>query len=158
MKLKFRNVVLGGTFDTLHSGHVKLLATATLIGDRILIGLTSDSFASTYKQYKVKPFSARLANLRNLLSLIAPDKDVVYAEIHDPYGPAVADPRLEAIVASIETAPRAVAINEERAKRGLRPMELVVISTVRDGYGHILSSTYIRRVLEHMKLDSNKQS
>jgi len=158
VKLKFRNVVLGGTFDTLHSGHVKLLATATLIGDRILIGLTSDSFASTYKQYKVRPFSVRLANLRNLLSLIAPDKDVVYVEIHDPYGPAVSDPRLEAIVASIETAPRAVAINEERAKRGLRPMELVVISTVRDGYGHILSSTYIRRVLEHMKLDSNKQS
>ena len=158
MKLKFRNVVLGGTFDTLHSGHVKLLATATLIGDRILIGLTSDSFASTYKQYKVRPFSVRLANLRNLLSLIAPDKDVVYAEIHDPYGPAVTDPRLEAIVASIETASRAIAINEERAKRGLRPMELVVISTVRDGYGHILSSTYIRRVLEHIKLDSNKQS
>jgi pantetheine-phosphate adenylyltransferase len=158
VRLRFRNVVLGGTFDTLHAGHVKLLATATLIGDRILVGLTSDSFASTYKQYKVRPFSARLANLRNLLSLIAPDKDVVYVEIHDPYGPAVADPRLEAIVASIETAPRAVAINEERAKRGLRPMELVVISTVRDGYGHILSSTYIRRVLEHMKLDSNKQS
>jgi len=148
VKLKFRNVVLGGTFDTLHSGHVKLLATATLIGDRILIGLTSDAFASTYKQYRVKPFSTRLATLKNLLGLIAPDKEVVYSEINDPYGPAVADPRLEAIVASIETAPRALEINDERAKRGLRPMELVVISTVRDGFGRTLSSTYIRRVLE----------
>lgn len=27
-------------------------------------------------------------------------------------------------------------------------MEVVVITTVRDGYGHVLSSTYIRRVLE----------
>ena len=153
MKLKFRNVVLGGTFDTLHSGHVKLLATATLIGDKILVGLTSDAFASTYKQYKVRPFAARLANLRNLMSLIAPDKDVVYAEINDPYGPAVTDSRLEAIVASIETAPRALGINDERAKRGLRPMELVVISTVRDGFGHILSSTYIRRALERMRLE-----
>jgi pantetheine-phosphate adenylyltransferase len=147
VKLRFRYVVLGGTFDTLHAGHVKLLATATLIGDKILIGLTSDAFASTYKQYRVRPFSARLANLRNLLSLIAPDKDVVYAEINDPHGPAVADPRLEAIVASIETAPRALEINDER------PMELVVISTVRDGYGHVLSSTYIRRALEHMRLE-----
>jgi pantetheine-phosphate adenylyltransferase len=153
MKLRFRYVVLGGTFDTLHAGHVKLLATATLIGDKILIGLTSDAFASTYKQYRVRPFSARLANLRNLLSLIAPDKDVVYAEINDPHGPAVADPRLEVIVASIETAPRALEINDERVKRGLRPMELVVISTVRDGYGHVLSSTYIRRALEHMRLE-----
>jgi len=144
VKYKFRNVVLGGTFDTLHSGHVKLLATATLIGDRILIGLTSDSFASTYKQYKVRPFSVRLANLRNLMSLIAPEREVAYVEIHD----AVFDPRLEAIVASIETAPRALQINDERAKRGLRPMEVFIISTVRDGYGHTLSSTYIRRVLE----------
>jgi pantetheine-phosphate adenylyltransferase len=158
VRLRFRNVVVGGTFDTLHAGHVKLLATATLIGDKILVGLTSDAFASTYKQYKVKPFSVRLANLRSLLGLIAPDKEVVYTEIHDPYGPAVSDPRLEAIVASIETAPRAIAINEERAKRGLRPMELVIISTVRDGYGHVLSSTYIRRVLEGVKLDSNEQS
>lgn len=151
MKLRFRNVVLGGTFDTLHSGHVKLLATATLIGDRILIGLTSDAFASTYKQYKVRPLSIRLTNVKNLMSLIAPDKEVVYVEINDPYGPAVIDPNLEAIVASIETAPRALEINDQRVKGGLRPMEVVVISTVRDGFGHILSSTYIRRVLEKLE-------
>lgn len=148
MKLKFRHVVAGGTFDTLHSGHVKLLATATLLGEKILIGVTSDTFASTYKQYKVRPFSARLSNLKSLMNLIAPDREVVYTEIHDPYGPATSDPRLEAIVASIETAQRALQINEERVKRGLRPMEVVVISTVRDGYGYVLSSTYIRRLLE----------
>jgi len=151
VQLKFKNVVLGGTFDTLHSGHIKLLATATLIGERVLIGLTSDAFASSYKQYKVKPFSVRLANLKNLVSLIAPEKEVVYAEINDPYGPAAADPRLEAIVASVETLPRALQINDLRSERGLRPMEVIVISTVRDGYGHVLSSTYIRKVLEKMQ-------
>lgn len=151
MRLKFRNVVVGGTFDTLHSGHIKLLATATLIGERVLIGLTSDAFASSYKQYKVKPFSMRLTNLKNLLSLIAPEREVVYTEINDPYGPAIADPRLEAIVASVETLPRALQINDLRSERGLRPMEVVVISTVRDGYGHVLSSTYIRKVLEKMQ-------
>jgi len=151
VRLKFRNVVVGGTFDTLHSGHIKLLATATLIGERVLIGLTSDAFASSYKQYKVKPFSMRLTNLKNLLSLIAPEREVVYTEINDPYGPAIADPRLEAIVASVETLPRALQINDLRSERGLRPMEVVVISTVRDGYGHVLSSTYIRKVLEKMQ-------
>ncbi|MFN3804218.1 MAG: phosphopantetheine adenylyltransferase [Pyrobaculum sp.] len=148
MKLRFRAVVLGGTFDTLHSGHVKLLATATLVGERILVGLTSDAFASTYKQYRVRPFSIRLANLRHLMGLIAPEREVTYVEINDPYGPAAEDPRLEAIVASVETTPRVLQINHMRAERGLRPMEVVVISTVRDGFGHILSSTYIRRVLE----------
>jgi len=151
VQLKFKNVVVGGTFDTLHSGHIKLLATATLIGERVLIGLTSDAFASSYKQYKVKPFSVRLANLKNLISLIAPEREVVYTEINDPYGPAAADPRLEAIVASVETLPRALQINDLRSERGLRPMEVIVISTVRDGYGHVLSSTYIRKVLEKMQ-------
>ena len=113
--------------------------------------MTSDAFASSYKQYKVKPFSVRLANLKNLVSLIAPEKEVVYAEINDPYGPAAADPRLEAIVASVETLPRALQINDLRSERGLRPMEVIVISTVRDGYGHVLSSTYIRKVLEKMQ-------
>jgi len=151
VRLRFKNVVVGGTFDTLHSGHIKLLATATLIGERVLIGLTSDAFASSYKQYKVRPFSVRLANLKNLVSLIAPEREVVYTEINDPYGPAAADPRLEAIVASVETLPRALQINDLRSERGLRPMEVVVISTVRDGYGHVLSSTYIRKVLEKMQ-------
>lgn len=147
MRLRFKYVVLGGTFDTLHSGHVKLLATSTLIGDRVLIGLTSDSFASSYKQYKVRPLPVRLANVKNLMTLIAPEKEVTFVEINDPYGPAVSDHRLEAIVASIETMPRAMEINKQRVGRGLRPMEIVVISTVRDGFGHVLSSTYIRKVL-----------
>ncbi|KUO87037.1 MAG: phosphopantetheine adenylyltransferase [Thermoproteus sp.] len=147
MKMQFKNVVLGGTFDTLHSGHVKLLATASLIGEEILIGLTSDSFASTYKQYNVKPFAARLANLKSLMSLIAPERKVEYAAISDPYGPAVTRPELEAIVVSRETLPRGLQINDERVKRGLRPMDVVMITTVKDGYGNILSSTFIRRVL-----------
>lgn len=151
MKLRFRNVVVGGTFDTLHSGHIKLLATATLIGDKIVIGVTSDSFASTYKQYKIKPFSIRLANLRHLTTLIAPEKKIQFIEIDNPHGPAVEEPTFEAIVASVETSLRALQINDMRIERGLRPMEVIIISTVRDGFGHTLSSTYLRRVMD--KLD-----
>lgn len=147
MRLQYRHVVLGGTFDTLHSGHVKLLATASLVGEEILIGLTSDSFASTYKQYNVKPFAVRLANLKALMSLIAPEKKVEFAAINDPYGPATTRPNLEAIVVSRETLPRGLEINDERARRGLRPMDVVMITTVRDGYGNILSSTFLRRLL-----------
>jgi pantetheine-phosphate adenylyltransferase len=147
VRLRYRRVVLGGTFDTLHSGHVKLLATASLIGDEVLIGLTSDSFASTYKQYNVRPFAVRLANLKALMGLIAPEKKIEYAAINDPYGPAVTRPDLEAIVVSRETLPRGLEINDERIKGVLMPMDLVMISTVKDGLGHILSSTFIRRLL-----------
>lgn len=147
MRLQYRHVVLGGTFDTLHSGHVKLLATASLIGENILIGLTSDAFASTYKQYNVKPFTIRLANLKSLMSLIAPERKIEITAINDPYGPAVSRSELEALVVSRETLGRGLEINDERIRRGLRPMDLVMISTVRDGLGNILSSTFIRRLL-----------
>ncbi len=52
--LKFRKVAVGGTFDTLHTGHTALLFTALNYGRKVLVGVTSDEFAQAYKAYKVK--------------------------------------------------------------------------------------------------------
>ncbi len=147
MRPWYSRVVMGGTFDTVHAGHIKLLTTALLLGREVHIGVTSDEFARTYKRYRVKPFEVRAANIRQLARLIAPDRKVHIHRIDDPYGPAVTDPTLEAIVASIETYGRALEINELRARRGLRPMHVVVVTMVRDGYGNVLSSTFIRERL-----------
>jgi len=92
MKIRFNKVALGGTFDTLHAGHVKLLATATATAKEIYVGLTSDVFANSYKQYKVKPFEQRAASVVSLLRLIAPNTRINLGELNDPYGPAATDP------------------------------------------------------------------
>jgi len=148
MRLRFRCVAVGGTFDTLHSGHIKLLATAALVGERVWVGVTSDRFAASLKRYAVRPFTVRLMSVRGLMDLIAPERKAAYVELDDPYGPAATDNQIDAIVVSVETAPRAFEINDARARQGMRPLDIVVISTVRDGYGNRLSSTYLRSVLE----------
>jgi len=37
-------VITYGTFDILHAGHINLLRRARLLGDRLVVGLSSDEF------------------------------------------------------------------------------------------------------------------
>jgi pantetheine-phosphate adenylyltransferase len=41
---KYNKVAVGGTFDKFHEGHRLLVEKAFQIGDKVLIGVTSDEF------------------------------------------------------------------------------------------------------------------
>ncbi len=148
--LRLHKIALGGTFDTIHSGHIMLLYTAIKYGERILIGVTSDEFAQSYKSYRVKPFEDRVnALLMTLTRELQADKDkVIISRISDPYGPAVSDTSIDGIVVSLETLPRAFEINNIRVKNGLNPLTIISIPIIKDGYGVKLSSTLIRSKLK----------
>jgi pantetheine-phosphate adenylyltransferase len=140
-------VILGGTFEELHSGHVKLLVEAINLGDRILIGLTSDAFARRTKQRDIIPFEVRKENLIKLLKSIGKTarKKIEIFEINDPYGPAVREENIDIIVVSVETYPRAEEINRIRRERGLKPLVIYVINLVETKEGEKISSTSIGR-------------
>ena len=42
-------VYTGGTFDLFHTGHVELLEYCALLGDRVVVGLNTDTFVERYK-------------------------------------------------------------------------------------------------------------
>ena len=48
-----RRVITYGTFDTLHYGHIRLLARASALGDHLTVALSSDHF-NTLKNKKAR--------------------------------------------------------------------------------------------------------
>ncbi len=142
---RFRLVAIGGTFDVIHKGHGELLRTAFELGDKVLIGLTTDAFVrSMGKSHSVKPYVERLEGLKKLLANMQVMSRAIITPIEDPYGPTVSDPAIEAIVVSDETYDRAFEINRLREIKGLKTLEVVKIPMVLAEDGKPISSTRIR--------------
>lgn len=139
---KYRKVAVGGTFDKFHKGHEMLLSTAFSLGEEVLIGVTSDSFASS-KMHPVESFSTRVQRIRQFLSKYSNDFEI--KEIFDSCGSADTDSLLDAIVVSHETEKSAEYINNIRLEKGLIPLDIIVIDWVLADDGIPISSTRIRR-------------
>jgi len=128
---KFKRVVIGGTFYRLHKGHKALIKKALEVGEKILIGLTTDEMARRMiKGHNIGDYEERKRGLEEfLVGLKALDRTRIFP-IDDPYGPALVDSEIDAIVVSPETINRAREINFLREKNGLAPLKIVVIKMV----------------------------
>lgn len=137
---KYSKVAVGGTFDKFHDGHKKLLSTAFELGNQIEIGVTSDAFGGL--KGDIDPCKERMSNLKAFFS---DESDFVVIPLNDPYGTTIYDEDFDAIVVSEETEPTAVEINEIRISKGMKPLDIVVVSFVLAYDGNPISSTRIRR-------------
>ncbi|MHC1601336.1 MAG: phosphopantetheine adenylyltransferase [Candidatus Nezhaarchaeales archaeon] len=149
MKAKpFNLVAVGGTFDRLHKGHKELLKLAFKISHRVIIGVTSDKMVARSKgDSTIGSFEERKRKLEEWIEKEEMCKTAEYevVMIDDVYGTAIYDEKLEALVVSEETFPRALTINRLRVKRGLKPLVVVVTPMVLAYDGKPISSTRIRR-------------
>jgi cytidyltransferase-like protein len=59
-------VVVSGGFDPIHSGHIKLLKEARLLGDMLIVGINSDEWLERKKGRAFMPWTERLCILNNL--------------------------------------------------------------------------------------------
>jgi cytidyltransferase-like protein len=59
-------VVVSGGFDPVHSGHIKLLKQARLLGDMLIVGINSDEWLSRKKGRAFMPWTERLCVINNL--------------------------------------------------------------------------------------------
>ena len=143
--MKFRTVATGGTFDHIHSGHLALLSRCFEVGDRVVIGVTSDSFAAREGKAPDKPYDERVRELRSLIESDYPGRPFLVAKLDDYFGPGIASPEVEAIVVTKETASRVPIANSLRAQKGFPPLQVVVVEYVLSDDGMPISSTRIRR-------------
>ena len=145
-KPKFKRVVVGGTFDCLHDGHVAFLTKAFEIGDRVLIGICSDEMQGLLQKDSagILPLGVRMRVIKKFLRVRGWLKRAELVTISDPMGPAVEEAGLEAIVVSPETRKRAEEINGIRRSRGLAPLQIVEIPFTLAEDGKPISSIRIR--------------
>ncbi|MBS7622883.1 pantetheine-phosphate adenylyltransferase [Candidatus Bathyarchaeota archaeon] len=140
-----RVVLLGGTFDQLHKGHRKIISSALQVGDKIVIGLVTDKFAAKRgKHHEVSSYESRRMGLESFLSAKGELDRVEIVPLEDPYGPAVSEAQINAIVVSRETLDTALRINRIRISRGLAPIQVYVVDLVLAENGKPVSTSRIR--------------
>jgi pantetheine-phosphate adenylyltransferase len=140
----FETVAMGGTFDLFHRGHRTLIMKAFEIGNRVLIGLCSDAFLKKMrKPHTIAPYAQRLGELKSFLKQNGVLERAEITPLDDAYGVTLSDKRIDAIVVSEETEPRAHEINEKRKTLGMPPLPIVTVKMVLSEDHYPISSTRI---------------
>ena len=146
MNGKFKVAAVGGTFDEFHKGHRSILKKAFEVGEKVIVGLCTDEFVKKLnKPHTVDPYEVRLKNLKRFLEENGLLERAEIIPLNDPYGPTINDRGIEVLVVSEETAPTAYKINEFRKRRGLKPLEIIIVNMVLAEDEKTISTTRIRK-------------
>ncbi len=144
MAEKFPVVATGGTFDEIHAGHIALLSQAFQVGKKVIIGVSSDEFAKKNGKRLNHKFDQRVENLKKMIEKEFRSANHEIAKLDGEFGPAVTTDEVGALVASSETHVKGKLLNRMRAKKGLKPVEVIVVEMVKAEDGSPISSTRIR--------------
>ena len=63
---KFKTVLTYGTFDLLHYGHLEILKRASLLGNKLIVGLSTDKFNVIKGKTRVLPYQKRKELIESL--------------------------------------------------------------------------------------------
>ena len=144
MDKMFETVAMGGTFDLFHSGHQALIVKAFEVGNHVLIGLCSDAFLKKMrKPHTIASYAQRLEELKSFLRKNGFLEMAEIIPLDDAYGVTLSDKRIDAIVVSNETEPRAREINEKRKSLGMPHLPIVEVKMVLSDDHYPISSTRI---------------
>jgi len=142
---KYKLVALGGTFDVLHAGHRHLIFEAFKLGDKVLVGVTSDRFVATlHKKHEVRRFSSRVRDLNRFLQTRHWSSRARVTVLRDAYGPASKRKKLQALIVTKGTLTSGRRLNQLRRQRGLQPLDLFVVDLLRSADGKPISTTRVR--------------
>jgi len=133
-------IIVGGTFDRFHRGHRLLLGFASLLGKKIIVGVTSDEFA-TEKQHDVEPFEIRVERVSKFLKRKNVDYEVF--KLDDFAGPSVSIEE-GTLLATSDTLRNSILINKIRLGRGLPPLEILLAPILEARDSKPISSSRIR--------------
>lgn len=72
-----KTILTYGTFDVLHAGHIRLLARARALGDRLIVGLSTDAFNAMKHKSSLLDFDNRRVVLEAVryVDMVFPEGD-----------------------------------------------------------------------------------
>lgn len=140
----FKLVAMGGTFDIIHKGHIKLLSSAFSVSTKVIIGLTSDEFTKRKGKKTLNTYDKRFENLENAIKKNFVGKAYQISRLDDDFGPAVLEKDVEALVVSDETQNQGDVLNQLRAKKNLPPVKVISVPMVLAKDGNRISTTRIK--------------
>ena len=142
--MEFELVVLGGTFDIIHIGHIALLEKGFSISKKVVIGLVSDEFALRNGKDLENRFEIRHSTLKSLIQkkFLNPDFEIV--KLENEFGPAVIEGNVQALVVSTETHHKGDILNKLRNEKNLKPAKIISVPMVLAEDGNRISTTRIR--------------
>ena len=142
---KFKKVAVGGTFDKLHKGHRALLGKSFEVGEKVVIGLTSDSFVARMgKPHVTACYEERRKELEAFLLQQGLAERAEIVPLNDSYGLTLSCQGLEALVVSQETVKIARLINRKRQEAGSPPIRILIVDMVQAENEQPISTTRIR--------------
>jgi len=143
---RLKLVSVGGTFDVMHKGHWFLLEETFNVGEKAVVGVTTDEFvASMKKNHEVDTYENRLSDVKEYLDEKGYLKRAEIVPLNDPFGPTIDSDEIEGIVVSEETEVTAEVINMMRVECGRKPLLIFVITMVLAYDGKPISSTRVRK-------------
>ncbi len=76
-------VYTGGTFDMFHSNHVKMIEYARGIGDKLIVGVSTDELVCSYKKPPIVPFEERIEIVKALKDpdIVIPQHSLEHTEL-----------------------------------------------------------------------------
>lgn len=142
--VKYNLVAMGGTFDIIHKGHLKLLSNAFEISSHVIIGLTSDELAEKKGKKLQKNYSQRLDQLQKIIKEKFENSHVQISKLENDFGPAVLEEGVQALVVSEETASQGDVLNKLRRTKGLSPVDIVIVPMELAEDGQRISTSRIK--------------
>lgn len=141
----FDIVATGGTFDILHKGHYMLLQKAFEVGRQIIIGVSSDSYATRNQKKIINNYDIRQENLNKFINKNFKKSNYSVYQLDDFYGPTVLTRDVQAIITTESSLENCLKINRLRESKGMPQLEIILVPLEEDKEGKVISSTRIRK-------------
>jgi pantetheine-phosphate adenylyltransferase len=135
----------GGTFDILHKGHYMLLRKAFEVGRQIIIGVSSDSYATRKQKKIINNYDIRQENLNKFINKNFKKSNYSIYQLDDFYGPTVLTRDVQAIITTESSLENCFKINNLRQSKGMPQLEIILVPLEEDKEGKVISSTRIRK-------------